>query len=207
MKKWIDISQPLHNRIAVWPGDTPFHYEVSWSKADSGSVNVGKLTMSTHTGTHADAPFHFTDDGQRILDLDLERFIGPARVVDVTAFSVLTAADLAGVPLEGVTRLLLKTRHSCNPQEFPSRILQLDPDVAPFLAEKGILLLGVDIPSVDLLDSKELPVHHALLASHVQIVENLVLDAVEPGDYEFIGLPLPLQDSDGSPIRAVLRPL
>lgn len=82
--EWIDISQPLNNDIATWPGDTPFSYEVSWSKEDSGSVNVGKLTMSIHTGTHIDAPFHFDNDGKKVLDLDIHVYVGAARVIDVS---------------------------------------------------------------------------------------------------------------------------
>ena len=89
--KWIDISQPLHNGIAEWPGDTPFTYEVEFTKADTGSVNIGKLTTSTHMGTHIDAPFHFDDTGKRVLDLPIDLYIGRARVIN------LTGAERSGV--------------------------------------------------------------------------------------------------------------
>ncbi len=83
MGDWIDISQVLNDKIPVWPGDTPFEYKVSWGMEESGSVNVGQVTMSTHTGTHIDAPFHFESDGKKVIDLDFNLYIGPALVIHV----------------------------------------------------------------------------------------------------------------------------
>ncbi|MFY0545331.1 arylformamidase [Brevibacillus sp. H7] len=205
--KVIDISRRLEKGVPTWPGDTTFAYEVSWSKEQSGSVNVGKLTMSIHTGTHIDAPFHFDNQGKRTLDLPLEVYMGPARVIDVSGRPSIGAEDLASYDLEGVTRLLLRTGSWVNPGEFPAEICYLRADIAPFLAEKGIKLIGVDVPSVDPLTSKELSAHHGLHAHDINILEGIILDHVEPGDYELIALPLPLAEADGSPVRAVLRSL
>ncbi len=193
--------------MPVWPGDTPFHYEVSWSKAESGSVNVGSLSMSAHTGTHVDAPFHFDDDGKRIIELDLELYIGPARVVDMTGKDSIGAKDLAGVGLQGMKRVLFRTRSWQDASEFPGKIPHLEADLGPFLAERGIRLIGVDVPSVDPIDSKDLHAHHSLNENGIHILESVLLDEVEPGDYELIALPLPLVEGDGSPVRAVLRTL
>lgn len=81
--KIFDISRSLQNGMPEWPGDTPFQYDVSWPMEESGSVNVGRLKLSTHTGTHVDAPFHFDTDGKRIMELELDLYIGPARVIDM----------------------------------------------------------------------------------------------------------------------------
>lgn len=205
--KIIDISRRLENGMPVWPGDTPFHYEVSWSKADSGSVNVGSLSMSTHTGTHVDAPFHFDDDGKRMIELDLELYIGPVRVLDMTGKVSIGAKDLENVDLKGIQRLLFRTLSWQNAAKFPERIPHLEADLGPFLAERGIRLIGVDVPSVDPIDSKDLHAHHSLNENGIHILESVLLDEVEPGDYELIALPLPLVEGDGSPVRAVLRSL
>lgn len=205
--KLYDISRRLEQGVPTWPGDTPFAYEVSWPKEVSGSVNVGKLTMSIHTGTHIDAPFHFDSEGRRVTDLKLEVYIGPARVIDVSGKESIGAADLAEHDLTGVTRLLLRTNSWPDPARFPVEITCLRPDIAPFLAEKGVRLIGVDVPSVDPLDSKALPAHHALHAYDIHILEGVALEHIEPGDYELIALPLPLAEADGSPVRAVLRAL
>jgi arylformamidase len=203
--KLIDISRKLDNNVPTWPGDTPFSFQVEWSKADSGSVNVGKVEMSTHTGTHVDAPFHFDDEGKRIYDLDLNLYIGRALVVDMRNKESVGASDFHGVDLQEVERVILRTDSWEDPSQFPERITYLQPDLAPFLGEKGVRLIGVDVPSVDPLDSKELPAHHSLHENGIHILEAVNLQHVEPGLYELIALPLPLVEADGSPVRAVLR--
>ena len=202
-----DISRPLKTGVPTWPGDTPFSYEVSWTKEQSGSVNVGKLTMSIHTGTHIDAPFHFENEGRKVMELDLELYIGLARVIDVSGKSSIGAEDLKEYDLDGVARLLLRTNSWSNQEDFPTEIAYLRADLGPYLAEKGIRLIGVDVPSVDPLDSKELSAHHALHAHDIHILEGIFLEHIEPGDFELIALPLPLVEADGSPVRAVLRRL
>src|SRR6516162_4450521 len=114
-----DISRPLKTGVPTWPGDTPFSYEVSWTKEQSGSVNVGKISMSIHTGTHIDAPFHFDNDGKKVSDLDVNIYIGPARIIDVTGYESIGAKELKMHDLEGVSRLLLRTSSKTNPHVFP----------------------------------------------------------------------------------------
>ncbi|MFC7393760.1 arylformamidase [Scopulibacillus cellulosilyticus] len=204
--KWIDISQPLNNNIATWPDDTPFSYEAAWTKEQTGSVNIGKITMSLHTGTHIDAPFHFDNEGRKVIDLDINIYIGPARIIDVSQHKSIGAKELANYDLAGTSRLLLRTAPS-NPYVFPNKITYLREGIGPFLKEKGIQLIGVDVPSVDPLDSKDMAAHYSLFNHGVHILENVVLDHVEPGDYELIAQPLPLEAADGSPVRAVIKPI
>ena len=206
-KKWIDISQPLQNGIAEWPGDTPFSYEVEFSKADTGSVNIGKMTTSMHMGTHIDAPFHFDDNGLKVLDLPIDLYIGRARVIDVSGHESIGSAELENIEFGGAERILLKTGSRPDPTVFPEVFTYLRADIGPFLKERGVRLIGVDTPSVDPETSKLLDAHHSLNNNGVMILENIVLEAVEPGDYELIALPLPLTDADGSPVRAVIRPI
>lgn len=205
MTGWIDISQRLEEGVPVWPGDTPFSYRLTWSKEESGSVNVGQITMSTHTGTHIDAPFHFDEEGKRVIDLDLDLYIGRARVIHLPDPKQIGIEELQSENLEGVTRLLIRTETWTDRSAFPGAIPPVAPELAPYLAEKGVRLLGLDLPSVDPLDSKELPAHHALSSHGIHILEGIVLDGVDPGDYQLAALPLPLAQADGSPVRAVLR--
>lgn len=201
----IDISRRLQNGMPVWPGDTNFSFELSWTKEESGSVNVGKLTLSTHTGTHIDAPFHFDENGKRVIDLDPNLYVGEARVIELLDVESIKKVDLEAFSLNGVKRLLIKTNSWKNDNAFPESIPHIEKDVAPFLKENGIKLLGIDVPSVDPLDSKELVAHHALHGNGIHILESIDLRSVSEGDYELIALPLPLTDADGSPVRAVLR--
>lgn len=204
---WIDITQPLNRHIAEWPGDTPFSYEVAVSKEQSGSVNIGKLTMSTHIGTHTDAPFHYDDEGLKILQLPVDLYIGKAVLVDVTGVRCVTRADLEPFDFCGAERLLLRTGSHPSPSEFPESFTVISEDVGPLLKERGVRLIGVDTPSVDSETSKELLGHHSLYRNDVIIIENLVLHSLEAGQYELIALPLALEDADGSPVRAVVRRL
>ncbi|WP_026575752.1 arylformamidase [Bacillus sp. UNC438CL73TsuS30] len=205
MNPWIDISQPLDNEIAVWPGDTPFTYKVNWSKEESGSVNVGQITMSTHTGTHIDAPFHFDNEGKKVIDLDVNLYIGPAKVIHLPKPTSIGIKELSDYELGGVTRLLIRTDSLEDRQEFPSAIPEIEPELASYLARFGVRLLGLDLPSVDPIDSKELTAHHELTRHGIHILEGLVLNQIESGEYELAALPLPLVEADGSPVRAVLR--
>lgn len=205
MGEWKDISQVLHDHIPVWPGDTPFQYRVSWGMEESGSVNVGQVTMSTHTGTHIDAPYHFDNDGKRVIDLDFNLYIGHAKVIHLNQPASIGISDLKDESLHGVKRLLIRTDAWKDKTVFPESIPHIEPELAAYLAEQGVQLLGLDLPSVDPLDSKELSAHHELNGNGIHILEGLVLDEIDPGDYELAALPLPLQQADGSPVRAVIR--
>lgn len=206
-KDWIDISQPLQNGHAQWPGDTPFDYEVALTKEATGSVNIGKLTTSTHMGTHIDAPFHFDNEGQTVEQLPLDVYIGKARVIEVDGARQIGKKEMAAVDLQGVERVLLKTRKRADLTVFPADFMTLKAEVAPYLQAQGVRLIGVDVPSVDAETSKTLDAHHALHAQGIYILENIVLDEVEEGDYELIALPLKLVGADASPVRAVIRPI
>jgi len=204
---WIDISQPLTNDIAVWPGDTPFSYQVSVTKEQSGSVNIGKVTMSVHTGTHIDAPYHFDTKGRKVKDLDITIYVGICRIIDVSHLDTIGAKELEEINLDGISRLLFKTKSTSIPTIFPNSIPVLHPNLGHYLKQKGIKLLGVDIPSVDPINSKDLETHHALFDNGVHILENVVLSHVLPGDYHLISLPLLIEEADGSPVRAIVKPV
>ncbi|VWX38369.1 arylformamidase [Exiguobacterium oxidotolerans] len=206
MNRWIDVSQPLSSSVTTWPGDTKFDYTISWSKADTGSVNVGKVTMSLHTGTHIDAPFHFDDAGKKVIELDPDLYIGHARVIYLPGRTELVASDLDGFDLTNVRRLIIKTDGWVDKSVFPESVPVLTPSLAERLGTLGIELIGLDLPSVDAIDSKEMAAHHALATHGVHILEGLVLDKIAPGDYHLNAVPLPLVDGDGSPVRALLRP-
>lgn len=205
MNSWIDISQRLNDKVAVWPGDTPFAYTLSWSMKDSGSVNVGQITMSTHTGTHIDAPFHFDNEGKRVIDLDFNLYIGSAKVIHLRNKKSIGINDVSTFNLQGVKRLLIYTGAWQSRSTFPESIPYIEKGIAAYLAKLGVRLIGLDLPSVDPLDSKELSAHHELNQHGIHIIEGLVLDQVEAGEYDLVALPLPLEEADGSPVRAVLR--
>lgn len=203
-----DISQSLHEGTAVWPGDQKLRLRWSLRKAKGDSCNVSAVTMSVHTGTHVDAPFHFEDSAPDIASVPLERYVGKARVVEIASASSIGVEDLECLGGSGIERVLLKTHASRESEErFLRDYAHLSEEGAEFLGGLGVVLVGTDAPSIDAFDSKSLQSHKALLRHGVAILEGLRLGHVPPGDYELICLPLKLRGLDGSPVRAILRDL
>ena len=202
----IDISRTLSNDLAPWPGDTPFHYELKWKIAEGAAVNVGAVEMGVHNGTHADAVFHFDPKGETIERAELSAFFGPAIVIDVTNSATIEISRLEpwGNALRDAPRVLLKTGAWPDSNIFPKEIPTISREVPSWLQARGVMLLGVDVPSVDAIDSKDLPNHHALAEARIAIVESLDLSRVEEGRYEFAALPLKIEGGDAAPVRAIL---
>ncbi|MCB0213059.1 MAG: cyclase family protein [Anaerolineae bacterium] len=202
-----DISRPVTPSLAVWPGDTPFDKQFAMRMANGDSVNVTTLTMSSHMGTHVDAPYHFVDDAPPLEQVALEPFIGPAIVVTVSKEAgPLFPNDFPGLNWSQVKRLLIHSPASTKPlDKFTADYVYPSPELADWLAGHGVVLFGTDAPSVDAMNSKDLPGHHALRRNEIDILEGLLLDGVPDGMYELIALPLKIGGGDGSPVRAILR--
>lgn len=211
-----DITPPVRPGLPVWPGDTPYQAALTWAIARGDSVNVSAVTTTPHLGAHADAPFHVDDAGAAVDELPLEAFLGPCRLVEVPPEPLILPEHLpAGLDLGEPPRLLLRTggasggssRSGAPENGFPERFSALSPELARALVAAGARLVGLDSPSVDPFDSRELAAHHLLAAGGVVNLEGLALAGVPPGLYELIALPLRLVGLDASPVRAVLRAL
>jgi arylformamidase len=209
LKLWfrimIDISQPLDEDTAPWPGDVAFQTERTAQIKEEGPVNLGAFRMSAHLGTHTDAPFHFDPEGVRSGDLPLAAYWGPARVVAVEG-EAICPEHVAGLDVAATPRVLFKTRASRRPaSEWSDDFPPVRPETIRRLASEGAVLLGTDAPSMDRVDSQELPAHHTLARCELVNLENLALDGVAPGRYELAALPLRIVGMDAAPVRAVLR--
>lgn len=200
-----DISPLISESIAVWPGDARFQRNLTFDIAKGSSVNVSAISLSTHTGSHVDAPFHFFAAGRTVDQLPLEPFIGPALLVDAAGAAAVGVEHLGALRAESVERLLVRTRHRSDPDRFDTGFAPLLPAAARRLVESGVRLFGTDAYSVDPFDSKTLETHTILARGGVMILEGLRLDDPPPGRYELFALPLRLAGADASPVRAVLR--
>ena len=202
-----DISVTLNPDTPEWPGDTPFTCGWASLMGAGASVNVSTFTSSPHVGTHADAPLHIGEGLSGSHELSLDAFYGPAIVVDVSSLSKeIEIEELEKIQsLPFVERLLLRTGRSIASGAFPEDWPTLSEICVRTLLGRGLRLLGVDSPSVDQRDSKNLPVHHMLFDSNAAILENLDLRRVTPTMYELMAFPLKLMALDAAPVRAVLR--
>jgi arylformamidase len=160
-------------------------------------------------GTHADAPLHVRDGAPGSHELSLIAFIGSAAVVDVSSLDGEISMEMLeqACTNHSCERLLLKTGRSIAAGKFPDSWPTVSVSSVQLLLRRGLKLLGVDCPSVDVRESRSLVVHHALFSGNAAIVENLDLRAVSPGRYELIAFPLKLDGLDAAPLRAVLREL
>jgi len=204
-----DITRTIRPTTAVWPGDTHYRVEPALQINTGASVNLMTLTLSPHTGTHIDAYFHYEADGLHPAEMPLESYIGPARVITVNqADGPLLPASVAHADLQGVQRLLIRSHVSDLPDDqWPTHFPYLSVELIEHLAGLGVRLIGLDSPSVDAFDSKDLPCHHALYRYKMVNIELLKLKGVPDGDYELVALPLKLDLACGSPVRAILRTL
>ena len=203
-----DISLKLSGETVRWVTSPPFELAERRRMSKGDPNNSSAVNMSVHSGTHIDAPFHFVAQGVTIDQLPLERFIGPALVYAVDAERYITKEHVAGIQLDGATRVLFKTRNSglLHLREYDPDFVAFSVEAAEALVEQGVELVGLDYLSVAHAD-EQVPVHQAFLDHGVVLLEGIDLSGVEPGRYELMCFPIALVGSDGAPCRAVLRDL
>jgi len=204
-----DISLPLRHGGVVYPGNPELRITPHQAISAGAGANVSRLDFGSHTGTHVDAPKHFFDEGAGVDTLALDVLMGTARLLVLSdAVTSIGMAELEPHELDGVTRLLIRTRNSAwlagGGSQFHSDYTYLAPDGAEYLVALGVKLVGVDYLSIEQFHSGHHRTHRTLLERGVVIVEGLVLSDVPAGEYELRCLPLRLEGLDGAPARAVL---
>lgn len=204
-----DISQTLRPSLPIWPGDTAFASGRRWTQGEDASpVTVSYFTTTVHAGAHADAPLHYDPAGADSATTRLEAYVGRCQVVDARAAGAVIEADFINARLTAPPpRVLLRTFERFPTDAWPARFTTLAPAAIEALARLGVILVGIDSPSLDPETSKTMDAHRAVRAADMRVLEGLVLDDVPEGEYDLIALPLKLAGLDASPVRAVLRSL
>ncbi len=203
-----DISPPVHADSPVFPGDTPYRQDWAARIAPGCPVNVSTLSLSPHTGAHADAPLHYDDAGAAIGGVDLAPYLGLCRVIHAIGCGPLVGWSHVEHAVQGLPpRVLVRTCARAPIDRWDSEFAAYAPETIERLADLGVTLIGIDTASIDPADSKSLDSHQVIRRRGLRVLENLVLDDVSEGDYELIALPLKLTTACASPVRAVLREL
>ncbi|MFF0905193.1 UNVERIFIED_CONTAM: cyclase family protein [Kocuria sp. CPCC 205316] len=215
----VDLSHPVEAGMQVFPGDPPVDSRLAASVPRDG-FQVAELHLSTHSGTHVDAPLHTVDGGPAVDELDLSRLVGPARIVHVPGLQEheVVRWEHVRAQLEDVragTIVLFRTdwsRHFGTPRYLAHPVL--DVEIAEHLLSAGVQVLGTDTlnpdrtPDAGSTGPLELPVHAAVLGAGGAIIENLTnLHTVDWPNPLLSALPLRLRGLDGSPVRAVAMQL
>lgn len=204
MSQIIDISPTIQPKTAVWPGDVPFSRNVCLDMKEGANLTLSSMTTTLHIGAHADAPNHYQADGKAMSECSLEPYYGPCQVmtVDIEKGNRIYPSDL-GAPVRA-PRVLLKTLSFPDPNQFNEDFNSLSPELVEHFKSQGVVLIGLDTPSIDPFADKELASHNAIARAGIRNLEGLILDHVEDGLYTLIALPLKIAGADASPIRAAL---
>ncbi|MEQ9616987.1 MAG: cyclase family protein [Phycisphaerales bacterium] len=204
-----DITPLITEKLAVFPGDTPASRRVLMDMAKGDNITLSTLNTTVHLGAHADAPLHYGKDATPIASMPLDLYLGPCQVITPRAVSTpayrLTPDDIETEITE--QRVLIHTGSYPDPRHFNTDFTALSTELIEHFADLGVRLIGIDTPSVDPAEARDLTAHHTFLARNVAILEGIVLTDVPDGRYELIALPLKLAGFDASPVRAVLREL
>ncbi len=207
--KWIDCSLTLKSNMIHWPGDPPLSIERVRDMDKGDTVNLSKITMGVHSGTHVDAPVHFIKGAKGVHQILLDSLIGPARVIKISAKDTIKEKELSKQGIKQGQRILLRTRNSINKilykDTFTEDFVYMEEGAAEFLVSRGIKALGVDYLSVGGYKKNGPNVHRLLLGAGIPIIEGLDLAGALPGNYYMICLPLKILDSDGAPARVLLK--
>lgn len=208
-RETIDITPGVTEKLGVWPGDTPLSREMLCDTATGDTVTLSTIRATVHLGAHADGPNHY-GGREGIGERSLTHYLGACRVVEanVARGGRVGPGDIAGgVEAIREPRVLIRTGTFPDPEAWNSDFAGLSVELVEALAARGVITIGIDTPSVDLQDSKDLPAHKAILRHDIAILEGLVLTGVRAGVYELIAPPVKLMGWDAAPVRAVLRRL
>lgn len=198
-----DISPLVSERIGVWPGDVPFSRSISLSIATGANIDLSAIHTTVHLGAHTDAPSHYRADGEAMHERSLERYFGPCQVITVQVGRGERIGAL-GLPPITAPRVLFHTGTFPDPDDFNEDFAALSPELVHHLADQGVVLVGIDTPSVDPCHDEVLHSHNAIADRDLAILEGIVLTDVPDGIYLLCALPLRIEGADASPVRAVL---
>jgi arylformamidase len=207
----IDISQSVSESTACFPGDVPFSKVMTLTYADSKIVNLTAITSSPHVGTHADAPSHIDGDMMDPREmagaLPLMPYVGPVTVLDLRPMDKgeITADVVKKAEMGALNqRVLFRTQTKVDEDVFKDDYAYIGVSAVEYLASRGVKLVGLDTPSVDHINSKDLQTHHVLMEHKFYWLENLNLDMVAPGNYFLVAAPIKLMSAEAAPVRALL---
>lgn len=202
----MDISPRVGPGTAIWPGDIGFKNHRSLDTGKGAHLTLSSIETTVHIGAHTDAPNHFEICKTGIDEVALEKYLGPCQIIPITKpqSTTILPQDIENTPILA-KRVIFKTDSFPNPSHFNTDFVALSAELIEYLATKGVVLVAIDTPSIDLFHSKDLKAHHATTVAGMGILEGINLDGIDAGVYELIALPLKLEGCDASPVRAVLR--
>jgi arylformamidase len=204
-KTIIDISPVISPRLAVFPGDEPYRRQISMDLHEGDNLTLSSMASTLHIGAHVDAPSHYSKNGESIDQRKLEIYLGPCQVIRLEGLKSEQRIfpDKLGDRKILAPRVLFYTG-SYEEEKWTDDFNSLSPELIEFLHNQGVILVGIDTPSVDPASSKGLESHARICHFDMAVLEGIVLKDCPEGLYTLVALPLRLENADASPVRAVL---
>jgi arylformamidase len=201
----LDISPTISETTPVFPGDTPYRRNLAMGFARGDHLELSSIATTVHIGAHADAPIHYHAEGAGISERALDIYVGRCQVIDLSDHppQEISPQHLEKVEIQA-PRILFKTKTFPHRGPWQHEFSYLCPELINCLADLGVRLVGIDTPSIDYADAKDLLSHQMVYRRDLAILEGLDLDQVIPGIYQLIAAPLKLKGADASPVRAML---
>jgi len=210
--KPLDLTLTISTSIPTFP-DSPKPQFILWSTLKDDEYNLELLFLSSHTGTHLDAPYHFVKTGIKIHQIPLDRLVGNGILIKIRKGKnqSITKNDLilferkhGNIPKNSSIFFYTEWQKNLNSNYYFINNPGLSESAATYLVSKEINLVGIDSPSIDLGKDKTFSVHKILAKNNILIVENLSnLNKISSKQFDFVILPLKLKDATGSPVRAI----
>ena len=210
--KVIDLTLTISEQIPTFPGSPQPNF-INWETLEKDGYNLELLFLSSHTGTHIDAPYHFLKDGQKIHQIVTRRLVTEAILIKIRkgANQSITKDDIQKFErkygkIDDGSTVIFHTgwQKNLKKESYFLRNPGLAVSAAKYLASKKINLVGIDSPSIDLGKDSKFSVHHILAKSGILIVENLAnLEKINSEMFHLIVAPLKLKNATGSPVRAI----
>ncbi|MCL1884096.1 MAG: cyclase family protein [Defluviitaleaceae bacterium] len=205
--KIYDITAEISSALPFYSENDPYKFDWVLRLENGDMCNLSRVTMSAHTGTHADMPLHFVENGEACDEISMEYFYGKAKLFRFSRKEPqnISREDLLHLDIQMGDIILLDMGQSCNMNKpLKKDYAALSACAAEFLVEKKIRTMGLDYVSADTYNSIDFPVHRILLGNGIAILEGLVLENVPEGEYVISALPLKFKGGEGSPVRAIL---
>ena len=210
--KVIDLTLTISEKIPTFPGSPQPNF-INWETIEKDGYNLELLFLSSHTGTHMDAPFHFLKKGQKIDQIVTKRLVAEAILVKIRKGTdqAITKNDIEKFEgkygkIDDGSTVIFHTgwQKNLKKQSYFLKNPGLAISAAKYLVSKKINLVGIDSPSIDLGKNTKFSVHHILAKNNVLIVENLAnLEKINSKKFYLIVAPLKLKGATGSPVRAI----
>ena len=210
--KIIDLTLTISNKIPTFPGSPQPNF-IPWEKIKDDGYNLELLFLSSHTGTHLDAPYHFLEKGSKIHEISLKKLVSEAVLIKSRKKrnETITKTDIQKFEkkhgkIESFSSVIFLTGWQKNLQKkyYFTKNPGLSASAANYLASKKVSLVGIDSPSIDLGTDSKFSVHQIFAKKGILIVENLAnLEKIKSSKFHLVALPLKLKGATGSPVRAI----